>query len=109
MMQLLRKTVWRWPVVISVLVAMSMLLLMSTSASAQAPDASRGQALYENHCVVCHTSQVHARVNRIAATRPEIRAIVEKWQSQQKLAWNAQDVEDVVEFLNRTRYRFPAP
>jgi len=84
------------------------ILLMSvTAALAQVPDASRGQALYENHCRVCHTSQVHARVNRMATTRPEIRDIVEKWQMQQKLSWSAQDVEDVVEFLNRTRYQFP--
>jgi mono/diheme cytochrome c family protein len=105
MMQRSHSTRWRWPAVAS----LPILLLTSAGASAQAPDASRGQALYENHCVVCHTGQVHARVNRIAATRTEIRDIVEKWQAQQKLLWNAQDVEDVVEFLNRTRYRFPEP
>lgn len=108
MMQHSRNTPWRWLVAFGMLLLL-ILLLMPASTSAQAPDASRGQALYENHCVVCHTSQVHARANRIAATRPEIRSIVEKWQLQQKLVWNAQDVEDVVEFLNRTRYRFPEP
>lgn len=104
----LRRSRWRWLAAPAMLVSLP-LVLTPVGALAQVPDASRGQALYENHCVVCHTSQVHARVNRVAATRPEIRAIVEKWQTQQKLAWNAQDVEDVVEFLNRTRYRFPAP
>lgn len=101
MQQHLRMLLWRYLAVFGA--------LMSASAWGQVPDAPRGQALYENHCVVCHTSQVHARANRIVATRPEIRDIVEKWQVQQKLAWSAQDVEDVVEFLNRTRYRFPAP
>jgi hypothetical protein len=73
---------------------------------AQVPDPSRGRALYENHCVVCHTSQVHARVNRIAISRAEVREIVENWQAQQKLVWSAQEVDDVVEFLSRTRYQF---
>jgi cytochrome c2 len=82
-------------------------LLASSSLCAQTPDASRGQALYENHCLVCHTSQVHSRFNRIAISRLELRNIVEKWQAQQKLTWSAQDVEDVVVFLNRTRYQFP--
>lgn len=77
------------------------------AANAQVPDAGRGRALYENHCTVCHTAQVHARVNRLAMSRSEVRDIVEKWQAQQKLTWGTQEVEDVVEFLNRTRYQFP--
>lgn len=76
-------------------------------ANAQVPDDSRGRALYENHCVVCHTAQVHVRVNRLAISRAEVHEIVEKWQAQQKLTWGTQEVEDVVEFLSRTRYRFP--
>jgi hypothetical protein len=46
-------------------------------------------------------------VNRLPATRAEVRGMVEKWQAQEKLMWGAQEVEDVVEFLNRTRYQFP--
>ena len=77
-------------------------------AGAQVPaSAERGRALYENHCVVCHTSQVHSRVNRLPVSRVEVGDIVEKWQAQQKLTWGTQEVEDVVEFLNRTRYQFP--
>ena len=78
-----------------------------TGAHAQEPSIERGRALYENHCVVCHTSRVHARVNRMALSRAEVRAIVEQWQAREKLIWGAQEVEDVVEFLNRTRYQFP--
>jgi mono/diheme cytochrome c family protein len=29
---------------------------------AETPDLERGRALYENHCVVCHTAKVHRRV-----------------------------------------------
>lgn len=82
-------------------------LLAAPIAGAQAPDVERGRALYENHCVVCHTAKVHARVNRIAVSRAEVREIVDNWQKQQRLAWGAQELDDVVEFLNRTRYQFP--
>lgn len=81
-------------------------LMLTVAASAQVPNAERGQALYENHCVVCHTGKVHARVNRIAVSRAEVTEIVNGWQLQQKLGWGSQEVADVVEFLNRTRYHF---
>lgn len=73
---------------------------------AQLADAERGRALYENHCQVCHTPGVHSRANRLAITRAEVRDIAENWQKQQALNWSDQEVNDVVEFLNRTRYRF---
>jgi mono/diheme cytochrome c family protein len=82
-------------------------ILLTSNTWAQVPSVERGRALYENHCTVCHTSQVHARVNRIPVSRAEVREIVESWQTQQKLAWGTQEVEDVVEFLNRSRYQFP--
>ena len=88
------------------LVAIPGLLFAVVTAFAQAPNATRGQALYENHCQVCHTSKVHSRAKRIPVTRADLRDIVEKWQTQEQLAWRTQDVEDVVEFLNRTQYRF---
>ena len=88
------------------LVAMPVLLFAAANVIAQAPDPVRGQALYENHCQVCHTSKVHARAKRIPMTRADVREIVGKWQVQQRLTWSAQDVGDVVEFLNRTQYHF---
>lgn len=81
-------------------------MLAPACASAQMPSAERGRALYENHCIVCHTGRVHSRINRLAVSRAEVREIVSNWQVQQKLGWNAADVEDVVEYLNRTRYHF---
>ena len=88
------------------LVAMPSLWLAAATAFAQVPDPARGKALYENHCQVCHTSKVHSREKRIPVTRADLREIVEKWQAQQKLTWSAQDVEDVVQYLNHTQYRF---
>lgn len=86
--------------------ASTIMALLSATATAQVADPERGRALYENHCVVCHTERVHTRPNRIALTRAEVRAIVDHWQRQQNLKWSDQDTEDVAEFLGRTRYRF---
>lgn len=71
------------------------------------PDAGRGRALYENHCQVCHTPRVHSRVNRLPVSKDELRGIVERWQREERLRWSERDVNDVVEFLNRTRYGYP--
>ncbi len=69
-------------------------------------DAERGRALYENHCQVCHTPKVHSRVNRLPVNRAELREIVDNWQRQEALGWSTQEVADVVEYLNRTRYGY---
>ena len=88
------------------LIAATLLLCLPAVADAQLADIERGRALYENHCQVCHTPKVHSRVNRLAITRAEVRELADNWQSQQALRWSDQDLEDVVEFLSRTRYQF---
>ena len=94
------------PVLCGGLSALAFALAFAAPAAAQMPDASRGRALYENHCIACHTESVHSRPNRIALTREEVREIVDHWQRQQALSWTPQDTEDVVEFLGRSRYRY---
>lgn len=86
--------------------AATAMIFVTAPAAAQIADPARGRALCENHCMVCHTARVHTRPNRIAITREDVRGIVDHWQREQNLKWSAQDTEDVVEFLGRTRYRF---
>lgn len=82
-------------------------ILGTADAIAQLPsDAERGRALYENHCQVCHTPKVHGRADRLPINKAELRAIVDRWQQAEKLRWSGQDVSDVVEYLNRTRYGY---
>ena len=76
--------------------------------SANGADASRGRALYENHCQYCHTPKIHIRPNRLPATKHEVRLLVDDWRRQANLAWTPEEVEDVLEYLNVTRYHFPA-
>ena len=74
--------------------------------AAEAPSIERGQALYENHCVVCHTSKVHRRYPPSAIDREALRFIVRVWVEEQKLSWRPQDIEDVVYYLERAHYRY---
>lgn len=39
-------------------------------------------------------------------TIDELRQLVSTWARQENLRWSEQDVEDVVEYLNATRYRY---
>ncbi|HEX9686402.1 MAG TPA: cytochrome c [Burkholderiales bacterium] len=73
---------------------------------AEVPNLERGRALYENHCVVCHTAKVHRRVPPLPLGIDDLRYIVTLWASQQGLRWDREDIEDVVHYLDRTHYRF---
>jgi len=73
---------------------------------AELPDLARGRALYENHCVVCHTPKVHRRVPALPLRTDDLRFIVTLWATQQGLSWSREDIEDVVYYLDRTHYQF---
>jgi len=70
------------------------------------PNLERGRALYENHCVVCHTPKVHSRASRIPLNVEELRQIVRTWAKGEDLHWTEQEITDVVWYLNETKYRF---
>lgn len=87
--------------------AVATMTAMPLSSSGQGiADPERGRALYENHCVVCHTPRVHSRPNKLPVNRDELHEIVERWQQAERLRWGEQDIADVVEFLDRTRYGY---
>jgi mono/diheme cytochrome c family protein len=67
---------------------------------------SRGQLLYENHCMQCHQSQLYIRDHRKAQSREELYRWVAHWASELKLNWRAEDVNDVAEYLEGRFYRF---
>ena len=86
--------------------AAGLVVLFGAASTAQAADKERGRALYENHCLVCHTPKVHSRPNRIPVTIDELRQIVTKWAKEENLRWTDDEINDVVWYLNTTRYRF---
>ena len=70
------------------------------------PVPARGQMLYENHCMACHESVVHVRTRKYTKSLPELRARVLHWSWYLKLRWGKEEIEDVVNHLNRQFYRF---
>lgn len=70
---------------------------------------SRGQALYELHCIGCHTTQMHWRANRRATDWASLREQVQLWQRNNQLSWGADDIDEVARFLNERFYRFKVP
>ena len=87
-------------------VAAMLLAAAVPAAGADIPSVERGRLLYENHCVVCHTPNIHRRPNRVPLNAAELRDIVNGWQREEKLRWSEQDVGDVVQYLRETRYKF---
>ncbi|MEZ5589519.1 MAG: cytochrome C [Gammaproteobacteria bacterium] len=76
--------------------------------SAQAADPERGKQLYDNHCTVCHESQVHIREQRKAKTPADLRWQIARWQEVLKLSWTAAEVDDVQDYLNAEYYHYEA-
>lgn len=83
------------------------LLVLAPCAWAQAAGPSRGQLLYDTHCVQCHTSQVHWRDQRLARDWPTLKAQVRRWETTVALQWSDDDVDAVTRYLNDTIYHFP--
>jgi len=88
---------WGW--------GLAAVLCAGSATAADVPDVERGRALYENHCIVCHTSKVHRRIPPLPIDTQDLRLIVAAWAKQQNLRWSGDDVEDVVYYLDRTYYR----
>jgi len=91
---------------ISLLTLIAGASLAFSAAAAEVPNLERGRALYENHCLVCHTSKVHRRNPPSAIDTEALRFIVKVWVEEQKLRWSEEDIEDVVQYVNSTYYRF---
>ncbi len=79
------------------------------AAAAQSAVPSRGQTLYELHCIGCHTTQMHWRANRRATDWATLRDQVQRWQATAQLNWHAEDIDEVARHLNDTIYRFERP
>jgi mono/diheme cytochrome c family protein len=90
--------------------AVAAMLLVPLAAVAQgqpSPAPSRGQLLYDNHCVACHNTQMHWRDKRQATDWASLKAQVRRWQAEARLGWSEDEIDDVARHLNDRIYRFP--
>jgi mono/diheme cytochrome c family protein len=95
---------------------LSLLALACGAALAQAPPApagaalvpkSRGQALYDTHCIACHNTQVHWRDKKLVVDWASLKGEVRRWQASAGQWWSEADIVEVTRYLNDNIYRFP--
>jgi mono/diheme cytochrome c family protein len=80
----------------------------STMSHSQAvPSVTRGELLYNTHCIACHTSQMHWRNDRQAYDWDSLKFQVRRWQGNAGLQWSDADIAEVARHLNDTIYRYP--
>jgi mono/diheme cytochrome c family protein len=85
-------------------------LAAAASGSTQAQTAqppTRGQMLYDTHCVTCHTVQMHWRKASVVRSWQDLQDQVTRWQSSARLGWSQDDITQVARYLNDTFYRMP--
>jgi hypothetical protein len=73
------------------------------------PPASRGQLLYDTHCIACHDKEVHWRERKLVTDWASLVAEVKRWQAAGRLQWSESDVDQVARHLNETIYRYETP
>lgn len=81
--------------------------VLAQEASGAGP--SRGELLYDAHCIQCHTTRMHWRDARVARDWRSLREQVEGWQARIGERWTAEDVDAVARHLNATIYHYPVP
>ncbi len=81
----------------------------SESKPAMPATGSRGQLLYENHCQGCHTSVVHVRETHRVRSLKDLQHWVTHWSGELKLQWSADEISDVVDYLNERYYKIEMP
>ena len=70
----------------------------------QAQDLQRGKLLYETHCATCHTERLHGREKPSVKNMADLRDTVVRWAKQNKRSFTPDELEDVVQHLNRSHY-----
>lgn len=74
-----------------------------------AQDPGRGKLLYQTHCGDCHYERVHQRdrdKSRIQSLA-DLRDMVARRAQQTGRPFTLEDLEDLVEYLNRSYYKLP--
>lgn len=79
-------------------------LLISSSAYAQVTD--QGEQLHASKCQACHDSSVYTRANHFIQNRAALHAQVSRCSKQARADWTAQQIDDVVNYLDRKYYKF---
>jgi mono/diheme cytochrome c family protein len=80
--------------------------VMVATSPAVIADAARGKTLHDEHCMKCHDNGVYTRENRFIKNREGLAKQVQRCQLSAGAQWFEEDVDDVVEYLNASFYKF---
>ena len=86
-------------------VALAAVLLATLPAQA----ADRAQTLHDTYCVMCHTTQLYTRSDRLANDYEGLREQVNRWQQNVSLKWSEADIDLVAGYLAQRYYKMPCP
>ena len=70
------------------------------------PELSRAALLYENHCKLCHSQQIHWRDKKVANNWQNLIYQVDFWQHVSGLDWTKADIKEVSRYLNSQFYHY---
>ena len=76
---------------------------------AWAQDPAPGRLLYETYCGGCHYERVHERTRSDVKGLADLRDTVARWSEQTKHQFTLDEIENVVQYLNESHYRFGLP
>lgn len=88
-------------------IALTGLALILGDAAQAAGDPVRGGKLHED-CLGCHGTELYvpprAKVKTLSALKKE----TQRWNDRMNPKFNAQEIDDIVAWLNRDFYKFPS-
>ncbi|MEJ2140405.1 MAG: cytochrome c [Gammaproteobacteria bacterium] len=85
----------------AILLAITYMASMATLA-----DAQRGQKLHDAHCMKCHDDSVYTRDQHFVTSKEALVKQVKRCALNTNTQWSEKDVNDVVDYLNATYYKF---
>ena len=89
------------------MVRASLLLALALPLGAAAQDVERRQLLDQTHCGACHSERTHdERLRPAVKDLAELRDMVARWVPHSKRQYTLDEIEDIVQYLNETHYRF---
>jgi mono/diheme cytochrome c family protein len=80
--------------------------VMVAASPAAVADAARGKTLHDEQCTKCHGTDVYTRSDHFIKNREALAKQVQRCQLSAGAQWFDEDVNDVVEYLNATFYKF---
>lgn len=81
-------------------------LAFLTGSNVALADAEAGKILHDTHCTKCHGTEVYTRKNRVVKNPEGLKKQVSRCQLSVGANWFDEDVDNVVDYLNSSFYKF---